>query len=86
MDAVGSRPPKRPRPCQDVPELLAKGQLQAAKSVCRTALDNLEAKELQTETRWSIADLWYLLGLIHDMGHEHEEVEKCMRKVAETRA
>eukprot|EP00438_Fugacium_kawagutii_P014721 Skav235881 [mRNA] locus=scaffold1192:99452:99981:- [translate_table: standard] len=55
--------------CQDaVPELLAKGQLREAKSVCHEALEKLD--ELSAA---EAADVWYLLGLVHDIAHEHEE-------------
>eukprot|EP00435_Cladocopium_sp_Y103_P018470 s4794_g4.t1 len=67
---------RRSQTCHDVvPQLLVKGQLEAAKSVCRKAL------ELESEAaKPSIADVWYSLGLVHDIAHEHEEVERCMRK------
>ena len=28
----------------------------------------------------SEAEAWYLLGLVHDIAHEHEEMARCMRK------
>lgn len=64
--------------CQDaVPELLAKGQLREAKSVCHEALEKLDENHLSAA---EAADVWYLLGLVHDIAHEHEEVEGCMRQ------
>lgn len=64
--------------CQDaVPELLAKGQLREAKSVCHEALEKLDENHFSAA---EAADVWYLLGLVHDIAHEHEEVERCMRQ------
>ena len=67
------------RTCHDaVPQLLSKGQVEAAKSVCRKALE-----EFDSAAKPSMADVWYSLGLVHDIAHEHEEVDRCMRKACD---
>ena len=69
---------RRWQTCHDaVPQLLAKGQLEAAKSICRRALEEFDS------AKPGIADVWYSLGLVHDIAHEHEEVERCMRKACD---
>ena len=29
------------------------------------------------------SERWFLRGLIHDVAHEHEKVEECMRRAVE---
>lgn len=74
---------RRRSPTCAVTELVAKGQLRAAMSLCHDALTEsglCDGTTLQTETSVAAADLWYLLGLIHDIAHEHEDMARCMRK------
>ena len=77
-DASTKRQRTSPQQCHDaVPLLLGKGQVEAAKSVCRKALEEFDS------AKPGMADLWYSLGLVHDIAHEHEEVERCMRKACD---
>ena len=77
---------RRTPTCHDaVTELVAKGQLRAAMSLCHDALTESgpcdgTGKTGKMGTSGAAADLWYLLGLIHDIAHEHEDMARCMRK------
>ena len=54
-----------------------RGQVEAAKSVCRKALE-----EFDSAAKPSMADVWYSLGLVHDIAHEHERWSAaCARRV-----
>ena len=55
-----------------VQELLASGELSEAKRLCKEGLEGLDRAER--------AETWYLLGLVHDIAHEHGEVARCMRQ------
>ena len=49
-----------------VQELLRTGELDAAKRLCQESGESGESL--------------YLLGLVHDIAHEHEEVASCMQR------
>ncbi|CAK9011964.1 Hypothetical protein (Fragment) [Durusdinium trenchii] len=73
------RPPVRDGLRDAVPELLAAGHVRAAGELCREALAE------GTEDVNSSGEVWYLLGVVHDIAHEHEEMVLCMRKALSCR-
>lgn len=81
---------RRSPTCDAVTELVAKGQLRAAMSLCHDALTEglCDGKTATGKMERSVAaaDLWYLLGLIHDIAHEHEDMARCMRKASHGRS
>ena len=74
---MSERPSKRAcvSPLASVRELLAKGEAPAAAAVCRNVLDRAQEAAVA-----EVAEAWYLLGIVNDICHKHEDVAHCMRQ------